>query len=159
MLIRNSYLRRTTSYLAILISLASSLQQSHAFCFWTECGIDSGKSETCQFERPACDCCHGKHVQADEFDTIFSELGLSHHQNLPCQQHCWCCQPSDPLRASTDGTSEAKELVTDCSLSAVDYLFGGLTKQLASPFDEQAFREAASLTAAEFCVQLCRFRI
>lgn len=159
MFIRTSYLRQITSCLAILISLLGSLQQSHAFCQWTECASASSKNDTCQAGHADRGCCHDEHEQVSAIETTCSEPCLTHHQNLPCQQHCWCCQPLDPLSVPTDGTSQAKELVTDCSLVAVDYLFGGLTQQVASPFDEHAFRQADSLTAAEFCVQLCRFRI
>ncbi|MDZ4656096.1 MAG: hypothetical protein SH868_00815 [Bythopirellula sp.] len=159
MFIRTSYLRRMTSCLAILISFVGSLQQSHAFCQWTECGSASSKQATCQADHASCKCCHDEHEQIAVIEATCSEPCLTQHQNVPCQQHCWCCQASDPLRVPTDGTSSAKELVTDSSLVAVDYLFGGLTEQVASPFDEHTFREVASLTAAEFCVQLCRFRI
>lgn len=159
MFIRTSYLRRMTSCLAIFISLVGSLQQSHALCQWTECGSASSQQETCQAVRASCSCCHDEHEHVAVIETTCSDPCLTSHQNLPCQQHCWCCQAADPLQAPTDGTGSAKELVSDSSLVAVDYLLGALTDQIVSPFDEHAFREAVSLTAAEFCVQLCRFRI
>ena len=159
MFIRTSYLRRITSCLAILISPLGSLQQSHAFCQWTECESASSKKETSQASHAACDCCHDEHEQVPAIEMTCSEPCVAQHHHLPCQQDCWCCRPSNPLSIPIDGTSSAKELLESCSLISVDYLVSALAEQVITPFHESAFRETDTLSAAQRCVQLCRFRI
>jgi hypothetical protein len=160
MFIRTSYLRRLTSCLAILVSLFGSLQQCHAFCRWTECetASDRGECQSCQAKKA---CCH-RH-ERERLPTVeqvrcgCSEAADQHR--VPCQDSCWCCRASEPVSVPKDGLSNAQELLASSALDSADYLINVSNEHLVTSIDNGAFRELITLSAAQFCVQLCRFRI
>lgn len=160
MFVRTSYLRRLTSSLAILVSLFGSLQQCHAFCHWTECETASDREEcqSCQAKKA---CCH-RHEHEQRPTVEQARCGCSEaadHHRVPCQDSCWCCRASEPVSVPKDGSSNAQELLAASALVSADYLMSVSIEHLVTSFDDSAFRELDTLSAAQFCVQLCRFRI
>lgn len=159
MFIRTSYLRRLTSSLAILVSLIGSLQQSHAFCHLTECGAASDQEE-CQACRDGKSCCLCQQCQeVPAIDSVCCGAAVADGQPLPCQDSCWCCRASEPISLPKDGSSSAEELLASSALFCADYLMSVPIEHLVASFDNSEFRELDILSAAQFCVQLCRFRI
>lgn len=157
MFLGTTFLRRITACLAILISPIGSLQQSRAFCYWTDCACASSQVDACTTE----DRCHNPcdHEHGSEIERSHQESSAERHHNLPCQQGCWCCRPTDPVTIPSDETDGAKRLLTSLSLISVDTMIGAVAEHIATPFDDGALRDADTLSAAQFCVQLCRFRI
>ncbi len=160
MFIRTSYLRRLTSCLAILVSLIGGLQQSHAFCHWTECDSAS-EHKGCQACQAKKACCHRhEHKQGPAVEQVrcgCSEAG--DHHRVPCQDSCWCCQSSEPVSNPKDGLNSAQELLALSTLGSADYLMSVPIEHTVCSLGDSAFRELDTLSAAQFCVQLCRFRI
>ncbi len=157
MFLGTAYLRRITVCLAILLSPMGSLQQSHAFCYWTACACAGYQVDTCTAKDCRHDCSDHEHGPAIE--RICQQSRFAHQDNLPCQRGCWCCRPVDPVTIPSDATDGAKKLLTSISLHSVDSLIGVLAEHVITPLDENALRDADTLSAAQFCVQLCRFRI
>lgn len=159
MSIRSRKTRQITSYLAMVASLLVCLQQCHAYCYLTSCDVASGEVATCECG----DCCRHEHDchhhgPADTDDSHDDHSFGGHHQG-PCQSGCWCCRAADPLTVSSDTTDVAKKLLASSDLITCDLIASNLPDHaLAAAFDV-AYREYNSLSAAELCVQLCRFRI
>jgi hypothetical protein len=153
----SAFLRRITACLAILISPMGSLQQSRAFCYWTDCSCASGQVDAFTADQRCHDPSDHEHESAIERTP--QQLSLERHHNLPCQQGCWCCRPTDPVKIPSDETDGAKRLLASLSLISVDTMIGAVAEHIATPFDDGAPRDADTLSAAQFCVQLCRFRI
>jgi hypothetical protein len=159
MFLRISYLRRLTSCLAILISLMGNLQQSHALCYLTECDTASD-SEECGECRAEKTCPHShEHEQIPAVGSLSCGSEVADHHSTPCQDRCWCCSPAEPVSVPKDGSSHAQELLAYTVLASADYLTSVPIEHLVASFDHSAFRELDTLSAAQFCVQLCRFRI
>jgi hypothetical protein len=159
MFLRTSYLRRLTSCLAIFGSLFGSLQQSHAFCHWTECEAVSDREEcqSCQAKKA---CCHRhEHEQLPAVEQVCCGCSeAADHHRMPCQGHCWCCRQSEPVNVPSDGSTTAKEILAPWTLNPVDSVVVAFAEQLA-PSTVNGFDDATTPSAAQFCVQLCRFRI
>jgi len=161
MFLGTTYLRRITCCLAILLSPMGSLQQSHAFCHWTDCASAGDQVDTCIACCTAKDCCHDSsdHEHGPAIERTGPQAYGAHQDNLPCHNGCWCCRSVDPVTTASDATDGAKRLLTSISLISVDSLVGAWAEHVVSPFDENALRDADTLSAAQLCVQLCRFRI
>lgn len=142
--------------LGILAALMGGLQQCHAFCYLTSCSKSNERDQVCN--KCTCTQC-GCHRDAVKTAGSQDEQTLSQERKLPCQSGCWCCRPAEPLRISNDSTEAAKELVATnglVSLIAADHVLSQIDLAavcLGSPSTSE------SLSAVEFCVQLCRFRI
>jgi hypothetical protein len=150
--------RRFISCLAILASLASSLQQCHAFCVLTECESECG-SKTCEACQAKKSCCQRhEHAAAPKIESACCHHSVTQQQPAPCQDHCWCCRQSDPVSAPSDETSRAKEVLAASVLMSLDSFVGVPVIRLSGPRECMHFARH-SLCSAEFCVALCRFRI
>jgi hypothetical protein len=153
-----TYQWRVLSCLAILASLIGNLQQCHAFCYLTSCEVTGNETheecDCCACSCPVC-ACH-QHV-AKACDTQDAKALGSHE--APCESDCWCCRPADPLAVSSDSTDGAKKQLATGGFVSVEVVVGRLVDPALSPRWDINFRESDSLSATEFCVHLCRFRI
>jgi hypothetical protein len=157
---RTTHQWRFLSCLAIFVSLIGSLQQCHAFCYLTSCEVASIATHEGSDCRGACTCsecaCHHHETKANASQ---DERALAGHQESPCQSDCWCCHPANPLTVSSDATESAKKQLASNDFVSAGVIVGSFIEPEISPAWDISFRESDSLTAAEFCVQLCRFRI
>lgn len=146
--------RRLLSCLAIIASLMSSLQQCHAFCELTTC-----KTTKCADSKCCCKPLCSKCCCSSSCDDLTFNHSLNRHHEVPYPTGCWCCRPSEPVKTPSDATEFAKELVASGILLTL-----GTVDVTLSQFDfgtghDFSTLESESLSAVEFCVQLCRFRI
>ena len=159
MFYRICHFRRLTGYLAILALVMGSLQQSHAICYLTECDTASGQDEceACLSERT---CSHShEHQHEPEVDNGFCGSEVADHHSAPCEDRCWCCSPAEAVNCPKDETNGAEELLASSASIGTDYMMSLPGEQLVALFDSSAFRDSDTLSAVQFCVQLCRFRI
>lgn len=156
--LRTPKLRRLVGCLAILTSLLGSLQQAHAFCAWTECDSAS-ESKPCAACQAKKSCCQShNHAPSPAIKQNCCHHETAQHRQVPCQEHCWCCRQSEPVNVPNDSSTNAKEILAPSTLSPVDSVVVALVEQFAA-HAENVFDDATTPSAAQFCVQLCRFRI
>jgi hypothetical protein len=155
-----SKLKRCFCVFMIALSLLGNMQQSRAFCAWTECGCAETSSNEGR-QAGNCHCCkHKSHRNShvSQASKASEAQGAQAQAQLPSRPDCWCCQHPEPrdLRDASVKDKVARLYFASLPVISWDNLLE--RDQMSSPFLSTT-TDDGPFTALEVCADLCRYLI
>jgi len=136
----------------IALILVSSLQQSHALCYWLEC-FEAPVTAVVESTAPSTGCsgCCGRQAKLPG-----PKPSKSQDSSVPCGPDCICAHAPDQIETQRSATElvDSNSVSIDSAIHASD--FAAVAARSAS-FDLSPCNLLAGDSASDTCVRLCRF--
>lgn len=160
MFYRCDKLRRAICLLGVMLTLSPAMQGVHAFCQLSGCASDSSLESVAEHQCSNHGCSHSHRDHAltsnTSHDGCEEEPSGSSNSPCPCPPTCWSHQAPEPQELPKGAPVPAESLVQDGIFLNATLLDTSRNEQ-QSRIGALASLDASAMSAAEICVQLCRF--